>query len=129
MSQAAPDRPVIRGPYYLYHRSHRCQKIVVYPQGSNLRGVRVFVNWNTGIVTVIGEIDSEIPHFPMNIPLPSGFYDKNSLGFNVFASEQIVIDFPFAGDGLWLPVRRLVYTFYLSIYILYPFRCNVLVDY
>nr|POE50316.1 hypothetical protein CFP56_48024 [Quercus suber] len=102
MNPPTPDRP-----YHIYHRSQSCQKIVVYPQGSNLRDVRVFVNWNTGIVTVEAKIDSAISHFPMEIRLPPGFYDQNSLGFNVFGSEQIVIDFPFAGNGSWVPIRRL----------------------
>ncbi|KAK9985544.1 hypothetical protein SO802_030495, partial [Lithocarpus litseifolius] len=75
--------------------------------GSNLLDVGVFVNWNKGIVTVNGKIDLEISHFPMEISLPPGFYDQNSLGFSVFGSEQIVIDFPFAGNGSWVLVRRL----------------------
>ena len=126
MSQPVPHNPVIRSPYHIYHCSHSCQKIVVYPQGSNLRDVRVFVNWNTWIVTVYGNIDSAISHFPMEISLPPGFYDQSSLGFNVFGSEQIVIDFPFAGNGSWVPLRRLVYIYiYLSISIF----CNILVDY
>ena len=125
------SEPVSRSPYHIYHRSHGCQKIIVYPQGSNLRDVRVFVNWNTGIVTVNGKIDSEISHFPMEISLPAGFYDQSSLGFNVFGSEQILINFPFAADGPWVPLRRLVYFFlyfllYLSIYNLYPFIFFVL---
>ena len=89
------------------------------------------MNWNTGIVTVNGKIDSEISHFPMEISLPAGFYDQSSLGFNVFGSEQILINFPFAADGPWVPLRRLVYFFlyfllYLSIYNLYPFIFFVL---
>ena len=111
------SEPVSRSPYHIYHRSHGCQKIIVYPQGSNLRDVRVFVNWNTGIVTVNGKIDSEISHFPMEISLPAGFYDQSSLGFNVFGSEQILINFPFAADGPWVPLRRLVYFFYISFFI------------
>ncbi|KAK9986090.1 hypothetical protein SO802_031041 [Lithocarpus litseifolius] len=88
-----------RSPYHIYHRSPGCQKIVVYPQGSNLRDVRVFVNWNAGNITVYGNIDSAISHFPMVISLPPGVYDQSSFGFNVFGSEQIVIELPFAGDG------------------------------
>jgi len=134
MSEPVP-LPVSRSPYHIYHRSlsEGCQKIIVYPQGSNLRDVRVFVNWNTGTVTVNGNIDSAIPHFPMEISLPGGFYDQSALGFRVFGSEQIVINFPFVGDGSWVPLRRLVYIFFfifpsLSFY-LYPFFCNILVDY
>ena len=127
------SEPVSRSPYHIYHRSNGCQKIIVYPQGSNLRDVRVFVNWNTGIVTVNGKIDSEISHFPMEISLPAGFYDQSSLGFNVFGSEQILINFPFAADGPWVPLRRLVYFFYISFFIYLSisiyFFCNILVDY
>ena len=127
------SEPVSRSPYHIYHRSHGCQKIIVYPQGSNLRDVRVFVNWNTGIVTVNGKIDSEISHFPMEISLPAGFYDQSSLGFNVFGSEQILINFPFAADGPWVPLRRLVYFFYISFFIYLSisiyFFCIILVDY
>nr|XP_023920186.1 uncharacterized protein LOC112031711 isoform X2 [Quercus suber] len=108
MSQPAPPhRPVSGSPYHIYHRSQGCQKIIVYPQGSNLRDVRVSVNWNTGIVTVNGNIDSAISHFPMEISLPAGCYDQSSLGFNVFGSEQIVIDFPFVGGGSWVTLRPL----------------------
>lgn len=103
----------IRSPYHRYYLSHISQKIVVYPQGSNLRDVRVFVNWNMGIITVYGKIDSAIPHFPMDIALPPGVYDQNSGGFNVIASDQIVIDFPIVGNGSWVPVRRLVYSFFI----------------
>ena len=127
------SEPVSRSPYHIHHRSHGCQKIIVYPQGSNLRDVRVFVNWNTGIVTVNGKIDSEISHFPMEISLPAGFYDQSSLGFNVFGSEQILINFPFAADGPWVPLRRLVYFFYISFFIYLSisiyFFCIILVDY